>query len=641
MADTKADLLEEICRLKSRISALEYAEQLSSTSDGTFRHLVEQSGVLTWTTDCELRLTRLSGELADAIQPGPDDIEGLALRDYFDRTDPPLAPVSAARRAIAGETLRYRFEWRGRFFTVHTGQLTSPAGTVIGSIAVAFESTAQSDLESRLRSGESRYRSLLNRVSDIVLWYGFDGTILLANATAEKSLGYSAAALQGRGIFDFVAPASRDIIVGNVARVADGGASEPFEVVFVSEDGRHVMTEVNTCLLTRHKGEPDCIQAVAQDVTERKKVEEQIRQAQKMQSIGVLAGGVAHDFNNLLTGILGHAYLLREEEGINERIADGIETIVKSGERAAELTKQLLGFARRGKTENVPNDVHAIVREVVDLLQRTIDKKVRITGNLLASETHVKGDSTQLYQLLLNLCLNARDAMPGGGDIRISTRNSGSSVVLSVQDTGTGIPPEIRERIFEPFFTTKGPNQGTGMGLAMVYGIAKSHDGAIHVETEVGAGTTFHVLLPVCDPAGASAIQRPSAVGGRGLILVIDDEPVVRQVVAKMLRNLGYEVATAGDSVEAVQYYRDHHAAIDAVILDMMMPKMNGRECLQALRGINGDVRAVLSSGSLEDSEAQALINSGNIEYLQKPYQPQDLAAAVRRAVMRGAAQKA
>lgn len=248
---------------------------------------------------------------------------------------------------------------------------------------------------------------------------------------------------------------------------------------------------------------------------------------------------------------------------------------------------------------------------------------------------HVKGDSTQLYQLLLNLCLNARDAMPGGGDIRISTRNSGSSLVLSVHDTGTGIPPDIRDRIFEPFFTTKERNQGTGMGLAMVYGIAKSHDGTIHVESEVGAGTTFHVLLPVCRPADATATHRSTAIPGRGLILIIDDEPVVRHVVAKILRNLGYDVATAGDSVEAVEYYRDHHAEIDAVILDMMMPKMSGRECLQALRDINTDVRAVLSSGSLEPTEVEALMNSGNIEYLQKPYQPQDLAAAVRHAMTR------
>lgn len=348
MAESKADLLGEIRRLKTRINALESAAKLSSTSDGAFRQLVEQFPVLTWTTDCELRLTSVSGLLADEIEPNRNNISRLPLREFFDRTDPPLAPVAAAGRAIAGETFRYSFEWNGRSFIVHTGQLTSAAGTVVGSVAVAFDSTAQREVESRLAASESRYRSLLNRVNDLVLLYGFDGNILLANSAAERMLGYSASSLQGRAVLELAAPESQDVLIRSVSRVADCGTREIFEVVFVSSDGRFVTTEMNSTVLSGTDGEPDCIQAVAQDVTERSKIEEQIRQAQKMQSIGVLAGGVAHDFNNLLTGILGHAYLLREE-AVDGRIADGIETIVRSGERAAELTRQLLGFARRGK----------------------------------------------------------------------------------------------------------------------------------------------------------------------------------------------------------------------------------------------------------------------------------------------------
>jgi PAS domain S-box-containing protein len=400
MTLTKAGLLSEVRRLKKRVLVLERAADARLRFEETLRQLVDDCPVLIWTTDSDLRLTSLSGALADEVEPNRDDVDGMTLQEYFDTTEPEFPPIVAGTRALAGESLRYSLPWRDKFFLVHTGPLCDARGRVTGSIAIASDTTAAHESESRLAESESRYRDLLNTVHEIVLWFEFGGRILLVNSAAEKVLGYTAAALRGRDVLELVAAESQDAIAQGSAASMDGD-TPAFEAVLLAEDGRRVLVEITMRALLNQTGDSYCVQAVAKDVTERRKVDEQIRQAQKMQSIGVLAGGVAHDFNNLLTGILGHAYLLREESGIAPRHLETLDVIVRSAERAAQLTKQLVGLARRGKSENAPCDLHAIVREVMNLLQRTIDKRVRMTASLRATQPYVFGDSTQLYQLLL------------------------------------------------------------------------------------------------------------------------------------------------------------------------------------------------------------------------------------------------
>jgi PAS domain S-box-containing protein len=346
MTLTKAGLLSEVRRLKKRVLVLERAADARLRFEETLRQLVDDCPVLIWTTDSDLRLTSLSGALADEVEPNRDDVDGMTLQEYFDTTDPEFPPIVAGTRALAGESLRYSLPWRDKFFLVHTGPLCDARGRVTGSIAIASDTTAAHESESRLAESESRYRDLLNTVHEIVLWFEFGGRILLVNSAAEKVLGYTAAALRGRDVLELVAAESQDAIAQGSAASMDGD-TPAFEAVLLAEDGRRVLVEITMRALLNQTGDSYCVQAVAKDVTERRKVDEQIRQAQKMQSIGVLAGGVAHDFNNLLTGILGHAYLLREESGIAPRHLETLDVIVRSAERAAQLTKQLVGLARR------------------------------------------------------------------------------------------------------------------------------------------------------------------------------------------------------------------------------------------------------------------------------------------------------
>jgi PAS domain S-box-containing protein len=383
------------------------------------------------------------------------------------------------------------------------------------------------------------------------------------------------------------------------------------------------------------------------------RLEEQLFQVQKLEAVGELAGGVAHDFNNLLTGIIGYANLLKSSDCKCPETAEVADAIEGAARRAAHLTSQLLGFARRGKNQVVPVDLHGVVGEVADLLGRTLNKNITITSRLEASPNAVLGDPGQLQQMVLNLAVNARDAMPEGGQLTFRTEcvelgeeycrshaevAPGRYLCLSVMDTGIGIPRDIQPRIFEPFFTTKEPSKGIGMGLSMVYGIAKNHGGSVQVYSEMGHGATFRVYLPVTDqaPADQSQDARPRPVLGRGRVLLIDDEPIVRQTAARMLTSLGYEVVAAGDGIEGLDIYRASWPRIDLVVLDMIMPVMGGRECFREMQKINPEIRALLSTGYGLNGAAQQILDDGVAGFVEKPYDLARLSHAVAAVLGRG-----
>ncbi len=399
--------------------------------------------------------------------------------------------------------------------------------------------------------------------------------------------------------------------------------------------------------------------ALALASANRQQLEDQLRESQKMEAIGQLAGGVAHDFNNLLTGVLGYASLLKRRASPGDEVHKAADVIEKSAKRAAMLTQQLLGFARRGKHQDVPVDLHDTVQGVIRLLGQTIDRRISIRKELRAENATVRGDPGQLEQAVLNLCLNARDAMsvrrregeePGCGEMTLSSRivnasedgdrlpegaAPGEYLALSVSDTGCGIPDDIRDRIFEPFFTTKEKGKGTGMGLPMVYGIVKNHGGWIDVQSEIGKGATFTIHLP-------TAVERRKTprveeecepVRGSGRILLVDDDEVVREVAADMLRSLGYRVDIASDGNEAVRYYRQHAGETDLILLDMIMPNMGGSECFAELQKIDPAVRVILLTGYGRDGAAQRVLDRGALGFVQKPYEVTRLSREVARAL--------
>jgi len=394
-----------------------------------------------------------------------------------------------------------------------------------------------------------------------------------------------------------------------------------------------------------------------QSEAERERLQQELFQTQKLDSIGMLAGGIAHDFNNLLQIILGYVQKMKVHMDNDDRYCEDLNLIEVAADKAAVLTNQLLSYARKGKYVVESLNLSQVVEEVVLLLERTVPENITINTDLSYSATRIKADKNQIYQMLLNLCVNAKDAMPNGGTITISSESRtveeqyctssnpeacpGKYIRLSIQDTGIGITDEVRAKMFEPFFTTKSMGRGTGLGLAMVYGIVKHHGGFIEVDTVVGRGAKFKIYLPAIvlhenapsdqETAQPSTSQQLQAApeSREKRILVVDDEEVVRFLAIDLLENLGYEPIPAEDGEQAVEIYKKQKNDIDLVLLDMIMPKLGGVETFRELRKINPEVPIVLLSGYTKDVAAQELLNQGARGFLQKPYKIDELAQVV------------
>jgi len=359
------------------------------------------------------------------------------------------------------------------------------------------------------------------------------------------------------------------------------------------------------------------------------------RQSQKLEAVGLLAGGVAHDFNNLLAAILGHADLLRMEATPGGEVEEAASTITQAAQRAAELTRQLLAFARLGQHRQERVDLHALVTEATTLLGRTLDKSIRIETRLVAPEHHVLGDPGQLSQVIVNLAVNARDAMPKGGTLALETSvqraaEAGGRLALEVRDSGVGIPPQHLERIFEPFFTTKPEGRGTGLGLATVYGIVKAHGGEVRVESRPGQGSSFTVLLPLAVGADASAPRPAERLRhGSGVVLVVDDEELVGRTAGRMLTSLGYRPVLVQGGQEALDWLSAQGTPPLAVLLDLGMPGMDGATCFGWLHQRHPGLPVIICSGFARNTRAQQLLDAGAVGFLEKPFRTAELADAL------------
>jgi len=372
--------------------------------------------------------------------------------------------------------------------------------------------------------------------------------------------------------------------------------------------------------------------------------ERRLRQMQRMDSIGTLAGGIAHDFNNLLAAVKMMAAVLRRNESDTTKLGY-LEQIDQVTDSAAQLTRALLGFARRGKHLASRVSLHDVIVGVATLMRRALDRRIEVVTELGAESGDVVGDFSQLEQVLMNLVVNARDAMPNGGRMTIATRDDAGSVVLEVTDEGTGIDPNVRDRIFEPYVTTKTSAEGgTGLGLATVWGIVENHGGSIVALDAPGSrGTTMRVVFPAA-PAGIARAPAKAddkeVVRGSGTVLVVEDERAVRDGVAAALRDLGYRVVCAEDGASAVEIYRER-SDIDAVLLDMVMPRMDGRSTYLALRDVRPDVRVVLTTGFALNEEAQRILDLGVRDFIAKPFNVEKLSQVMARAIARSGADEA
>jgi two-component system cell cycle sensor histidine kinase/response regulator CckA len=529
------------------------------------------------------------------------------------------------------------------------------AGNPLHFISLVQDITAQRRAENALRESEERYRNLVEMLPE-GLWVHRNGIILYVNPAMVRLLGASREEeLLGRSIYDFVHPESRDSVRERTEEVQEKGVTVPLkEQKYISLDGSVVDVETLATAVPFH-GER-AVLAVYRDIRERKRqeqerkrLEERFLVAQKMEAVGILAGGVAHNFNNLLMAIQGNASLmlmdLPEDHPHREKLL-AIQEAVKSG---AELTRQLLGFARGGKYEVRPININTVVEEMAHLFGRT-RKEITIHKTLASDLWTVEADRGQMEQVLMNLFVNAADAMPRGGELFLETQNveldedyvrpfsakPGKYVRISVTDTGVGMDEETQRRIFEPFFTTKSLGRGTGLGLATVYGIIKAHEGIITVYSKPGEGSSFHIYLPASPKEPAREFKFDEGIArGSGTILVIDDEPMILKVADHLLRALGYRVITASGGKEGLRIYRERGLEIDLVILDMIMPDMEGGEVFESLKRMNSQIKVLLSSGYSINGRAREILKRGCVGFLQKPFTLAELSQKVKDALAR------
>jgi len=518
---------------------------------------------------------------------------------------------------------------------------------------IQYTINKEREADEALRQSEEKYRNMLENIEEGCFETDLFGNIAFFNSPLCRILGYDADELKAMNTQNFTTietAAAMDAALDRIKQTGEAATISDYSIVH--KDGTHKALELSVSLMKDNTGRQTGFRGVVRDVTERrqaeaerKELESQLQVAQKMEAIGTLAGGIAHDFNNILMGIQGNASLL---EMRLEKVHPGrekVKNIEKYVESGSELSRQLLGFARRGKYNVKASDINDIIQKTAYMFART-RKEIRVHHQLTSTVWTVEVDRGQIEQALLNLYINAWQAMPDGGDLYLATENvtldqnyvraytviPGRYVKVTVADTGVGIDKADMGRIFEPFFTTKGMGRGTGLGLASVYGIIKGHGGYINVHSEKAQGTTFKLYLPASsravEPEGKAVTTK--ILRGRETVLLIDDEEMIIDVGCGLLKELGYTVITARSGPEALEVYRDQHAQIDIVVMDMIMPGMGGGETFDRLKRINPKVKVLLSSGYSIDGQASKIMERGCNGFIQKPFNLQQLSTKLR-----------
>lgn len=524
---------------------------------------------------------------------------------------------------------------------------------IAAQAALAIE---RSELYKKLRASEQRFRWIFEQTHFGIALCNLHGVFSTVNPAFAQLLGYEAEELRGKLDSDLTHPEDRPESLGRTQLLREGQATQvSMEKRYLRKSGESVWCTTIVSLIRGSAGHPAYFLAMVENISERKRAEEerarlqeQLFQAQKMEAIGTLAGGLAHDFNNFLGVILGFASLVRLRLRPQDPLQEPVRMIEQSAEYAADLTRQLLGLVRHEEHQPEPVNVREIMDRVAKIVTRTFDRRIRVETRLAPELPPVQADASQLEQAVLNLCINARDAMATGGKLTLETcvatlgsedslrpaqHPPGDYVRIAVKDTGRGMDPQVMRRIFEPFFTTKEAGEGSGLGLAMVYRIVQDHGGIIHVESQVGQGSEFTIFLPVVQrPAESSKRKEPGEVRrGSGTVLVVDDEPMVLAFAEQGLKKLGYNVLTAANGKRACEIYASQAGEVGCVLLDMVMPEISGLETYQKLREINPQARVILSSGYSMDKIARQALDMGAADFLGKPYSLEKLSLTLRR----------
>jgi two-component system, cell cycle sensor histidine kinase and response regulator CckA len=630
-------------------------EENLGTNESRYRRIVENTSEGVWIYDGAGNTTFMNSRMAEMLGCAVEDAVGHSIFAFMDKAAVQEGRERLARRkrglAERGDFRLTRRDGTDLWVSLHTDPLMDPAGNFEGSLALV------TDITDRRRADQTRnlLASIVASSDDAIISRGVDGIIHTWNRGAERLTLYSAEEAVGKSIGMLYPPEQATEMAINRARVDGGQSIDQVEMVIARRDGSRVDISLTSSVLRDEGGNICGVSSIARNISEKRKsdaalrrTEEQLRQAQKMEAIGSLAGGMAHDFNNILSVILSYTSMIADDLKPSDPLRADIDEVHKAGLRATALTRQLLVFSRQQMLQPIVLDLNQIVSGVSKMLGRLLGEDIELSFLTSALAGKVHADPGQIEQVIMNLVVNGRDAMPHGGNLTIETANitidemyaahhagviPGDYVMMAVTDTGTGMDAATIERIFEPFFTTKDKSKGTGLGLSTVYGIIQQSGGHISVYSELGKGTTFKVYLPRTDRVAGIQPPPPAdpiSLRGTETILLVEDQEQVRTVMQSILRKQGYNVLEAQNGGEAFLLCEQFSARIHMLVTDVVMPRMSGRQLAERLAQLRPEMKVMYVSGYTDDTIVHHGVIDAGMAFLQKPIMPASLLAKVR-----------